>query len=82
LQHAGSTPAVAILPARDDVPERFFSFSESDRAEGLGKASERGCWGSPFDLWKHFECGGNFWVALERARTIAGNPRLHGEPRR
>jgi hypothetical protein len=74
-QHARSVGATKIH--RDADGERWTSFSDSDGASGVGHVpniiSATKCCGSAFDLFVHYEHGGNFVRAIA-ALTPAVEP--------
>ena len=63
-QGAGSIGATCTVPDGS----RWISFSESDREAGVGRQTNRelqaACWGDAFDLFVHYEHGGDFRAAL------------------
>jgi hypothetical protein len=61
LQHPSSQPATALFPGG----AMWCSFSESDRAAGLGQPSDDCVFGDSFALYLHWEHRGNFRAALE-----------------
>ena len=50
----------------------WVSFSESDVLAGLGGRCESGCFGDAFDLFCHFEHGGDFNLAVRAAASGLG----------
>lgn len=69
--HQHGIGATTLLP--DGIT--WVSFSESDADAGVGsrpskRTSQAACWGTAFDLFKAYECGGNFREALRRAKEM------------
>jgi len=78
LQTSGSY-ATRIMTA-DDGDEFFTSLSVSDAAAGIGREAKSGCrFGDAFDLYVHFEHGGDFRAAL-RGISAAGGAALIEPP--
>lgn len=46
--------------------DRWVSLSASDAASGIGAQSRSGCWGDAFDLFNHFEHGGDSKAAFRQ----------------
>lgn len=66
--------ATTILPDG----RTWVSFSDSDASAGVGirpikRTSQCACWGTSFDLYKHFEHRGNFRTALASLRAPAAS---------
>ena len=65
--------ATRVIDKGPFAGRRFFSWSESDVAAGIGRPCSRGgCWGSAFDLFRHFEHAGDFGAALDALRQSSG----------
>jgi RecA-family ATPase len=52
--------------------ESWVSLSESDASAGLGQRCDCGCFGDAFDLFCHYEHGGNFAMAVRAAALSLG----------
>ena len=61
----GQTYGTRIMGAK------WFSLSASDAAAGLGATNDAGCFGDAFDLFAHFEHGGNRRAAFRALVMVA-----------
>ena len=52
--------------------EYWTSMSASDTSVGIGRPCAGGCWGDAFDLYCHFEHGGDFTKAVREAAKMLG----------
>jgi hypothetical protein len=55
-----------------DSGDHWVSLSESDASAGLGARFESGCFGDAFDLFCHFEHGGNIGKSVSAAARALG----------
>lgn len=79
-QQTGETYATRVMGSK------WVSLSGSDAASGLGEKCAAGCYGDAFDLFVHYQHGGNRKDALRqlgaerRADNVTYPPQFHAEP--